>query len=233
MAIIKCIIIDDEPVAIRILELHLSSFPNIQLVKSFNDALSAIHFLRDNSVDLIFSDIDMPQMNGMQFLKTLKNPPSFIFTTAYRDYAVEAFDLDVVDYLLKPISLDRIARAINRFYERKVECASSVNIPDEDSILNLKVDKRIMRLNTSQILYIESFGDYIICFYNDKKYVSRERLSNVYQLLPQNKFIRIHRQYVVSIDKITSLVGNMVSINGVDLPVGRNYQIQLRQIMGV
>jgi len=233
MATIKCIIIDDEPVAIRILELHLSAFPNIQLVANFNNALSAIHFLHDNSVDLIFSDIDMPQMNGLQFLKTLKNPPSFIFTTAYRDYAVEAFDLDVVDYLLKPISLDRIARAINRFHERKLECTKPVITTDEESVINLKVDKRIMRLNTSYISYIESYGDYIICYYNDKKFVSRERLSNIYQLLPQNKFIRIHRQYVVAIDKITSLVGNMVSVNGVDLPVGRNYQIQLRQIIGV
>jgi DNA-binding LytR/AlgR family response regulator len=230
----RCILIDDEPIAIRILTRHLELFNDIDIVATFNTATAAINYMRDNSVDLVFSDIDMPQMNGLEFLRVVKNPPRFIYTTAYREYAADAFDLDVVDYLVKPISIERLGRALERYYERcKPVANSGVNNTEQYKVLNLKSDKKIVRVDTDSITHIESMGDYIVCHYNNKKVVSRERISGIFQLLPEDKFIRIHRQYIVAIDKIESVVGNMVTVNGLSLPVSRSYRSDLKKSMGV
>lgn len=228
---IKCLLLDDEPIAIRIIERHLKNFPEMEVVGCFSSAPSAMSFLRNNEVDLIFSDIEMPQINGLQFLKSLKNPPTLIFTTAYRDYAVEAFDLDVVDYLMKPISLERIARAINRYHDRQNAIVKNhINTPVEE-VINLKVDKKIVRLVLDKINYFESFGDYTICRYEGGKYISRETMAHLMELLPSDKFIRIHRQFIVPVAKIESIFGNTVSLSNKDLPVGRSYRKYLKEKM--
>lgn len=228
---IKCLLLDDEPIAIRIIERHLKNFPEMEVVGCFSSAPSAMSFLRNNEVDLIFSDIEMPQINGLQFLKSLKNPPTLIFTTAYRNYAVEAFDLDVVDYLMKPISLERIARAINRYHDRQNAIVKNhFNIPVEE-VINLKVDKKIVRLVLDKINYFESFGDYTICRYEGGKYISRETMAHLMELLPSDKFIRIHRQFIVPVAKIESIFGNTVSLSNKDLPVGRSYRKYLKEKM--
>jgi len=173
-------------------------------------------------------------MNGLQFLKSLKNTPALIFTTAYRNYAVEAFDLDVVDYLMKPISLDRMARAINRYHDRQRNQLEAVhaNAPAEEMI-NLKVDKKIVRLSLDKIDYFESFGDYAICRHEGGKLVSRETLAHLVDLLPSDRFIRIHRQFIVPLAKIESITGNTVSLGEKDLPVGRSYRNDLKQKMNL
>lgn len=228
---IKCLLLDDEPIAIRIIERHLKNFPEMEVVGCFSSAPSAMSFLRNNEVDLIFSDIEMPQINGLQFLKSLKNPPTLIFTTAYRNYAVEAFDLDVVDYLMKPISLERIARAINRYHDRQNAIVKNhINTPVEE-VINLKVDKKIVRLVLDKINYFESFGDYTICRYEGGKYISRETMAHLMELLPSDKFIRIHRQFIVPVAKIESIFGNTVSLSNKDLPVGRSYRKYLKEKM--
>lgn len=228
---IKCLLLDDEPIAIRIIERHLKNFPEMKVVGCFSSAPSAMSFLRNNEVDLIFSDIEMPQINGLQFLKSLKNPPTLIFTTAYRNYAVEAFDLDVVDYLMKPISLERIARAINRYHDRQNAIVKNhINTPVEE-VINLKVDKKIVRLVLDKINYFESFGDYTICRYEGGKYISRETMAHLMELLPSDKFIRIHRQFIVPVAKIESIFGNTVSLSNKDLPVGRSYRKYLKEKM--
>jgi len=231
---IRCLLLDDEPIAIRIIDRHLENFPEMEVVGRFNSAPSAMNFLRNQEVDLIFSDIEMPQMNGLQFLKSLKNTPALIFTTAYRNYAVEAFDLDVVDYLMKPISLDRMARAINRYHDRQRNQLEAVhaNAPAEEMI-NLKVDKKIVRLSLDKIDYFESFGDYAICRHEGGKLVSRETLAHLVDLLPSDRFIRIHRQFIVPLAKIESITGNTVSLGEKDLPVGRSYRNDLKQKMNL
>jgi len=231
---IRCLLLDDEPIAIRIIDRHLENFPEMEVVGRFNSAPSAMNFLRNQEVDLIFSDIEMPQMNGLQFLKSLKNTPALIFTTAYRNYAVEAFDLDVVDYLMKPISLDRMARAINRYHDRQRNQLEAVhaNAPAEEMI-NLKVDKKIVRLSLDKIDYFESFGDYAICRHEGGKLISRETLAHLVDLLPSDRFIRIHRQFIVPLAKIESITGNTVSLGEKDLPVGRSYRNDLKQKMNL
>ncbi len=229
---IKCLLLDDEPIAIRIIERHLESFPELEIVGRFNFAPSAMSFLRSNEVDLIFSDIEMPQINGLQFLKSLQHPPAVIFTTAYRNYAVEAFDLDVVDYLMKPISLERMARAINRYHDRQKEAISKViNSQDTEEVINLKVDKKIVRLGLEKISYFESYGDYAICRYDGGKCISRETMAHLMEILPKDKFIRIHRQFIVPLAKIESISGNTVSLSDKELPVGRSYRKDLKERM--
>ncbi len=229
---IKCLLLDDEPIAIRIIERHLENFPEMEVVGRFNSAPSAMSFIRENEVDLIFSDIEMPQMNGLQFLKSLAKAPAFIFTTAYRNYAVEAFDLDVVDYLMKPISLERMARSINRYHDRLTADAGVVSAPSEE-IINLKVDKKIVRLALDKIDYFESFGDYAICRHEGGKLVTRETLAHLQELLPSNRFIRIHRQFIVPIAKIESISGNTVYLKDKELPVGRSYRNNLKLKMNL
>lgn len=229
---IRCLLLDDEPIAIRIIERHLGNFPEMEVVGRFNSAPSAMSFLRNNEVDLVFSDIEMPQMNGLQFLKSLKKAPALIFTTAYRNYAVEAFDLDVVDYLMKPISLERMARAINRYHDRLTADLGLVSAPC-DEIINLKVDKKVVRLALDKIDYFESFGDYAICRHEGGKLVSRETLAHLLELLPSNRFIRIHRQFIVPIAKIESISGNTVYLRDKELPVGRSYRRNLKQKMNL
>lgn len=229
---IRCLLLDDEPIAIRIIDRHLENFPEMEVVGRFNSAPSAMSFLRNQEVDLIFSDIEMPQMNGLQFLKSLKKAPALIFTTAYRNYAVEAFDLDVVDYLMKPISLERMARAINRYHDRLTADAGVVSYPSEE-IINLKVDRRIVRLALDKIDYFESFGDYAICRHEGGKLVSRETLAHLVDLLPSDRFIRIHRQFIVPLAKIESISGNTIKLREKDLPVGRSYRNDLKQKMNL
>ncbi|NOU60640.1 LytR/AlgR family response regulator transcription factor [Marinifilum caeruleilacunae] len=227
---VKCLLLDDEPIAIRIIERHLENFPEIEVVGCFHSAPPAMSFLRGNEVDLIFSDIEMPQINGLQFLKSLQNPPALIFTTAYRNYAVEAFDLDVVDYLMKPISLERMARAVNRYHDRYRENGfTEGSCSPSEEVINLKVDKKIVRLSLHKIKYFESFGDYAICRCDDTKYISRETMSHLMELLPSDRFIRIHRQFIVPIGKIESISGNTLSLGDIALPIGRSYRKELKE----
>jgi len=231
---IRCLLLDDEPIAIRIIERHLESFPEMEVVGRFNSAPSAMSFLRNQEVDLIFSDIEMPQMNGLQFLKSLNKAPALIFTTAYRNYAVEAFDLDVVDYLMKPISLERMARSINRYHDRQKRQADlAVSKPIREEVINLKVDKKIVRLPLNKIDYFESFGDYAICRHEGGKHVSRETLTHLMELLPSEKFVRIHRQFIVPLAKIESISGNTVYLPEKELPVGRSYRNGLKEKMSL
>lgn len=228
----KCIIIDDEPIAIRIIERHFEVFSEIELVATFNSASAALDFLRTNRVDLILSDIQMPRMTGVEFIKALLNKPAVIFTTAYRNYAVEAYDLDVVDYILKPISLERLGRAIARYHERGSPAASSNNEPTHNKVINVRANKETVRLPVAEIAYIESYGDYIIIYHAKGKIVSRERISNMESQLPPTQFARIHRRYLVALNKIESIHGNMLLLDGSKLPVGRTYRSQLKEAIG-
>ena len=231
----KCIIIDDEPIAIRVIKKHLSAFTDFKVVTECSNALEAMPIISNEKIDLLFCDIQMPQITGVDFVRSLAHPPKVIFTTAYRDYAVDAFELNVVDYLLKPISFERFTKAINNFMEQNSakisqQENSETELSQHDFIF-MKADKKYHKLNLSDILYFESLGDYVIAFTNDKKIVTKERISNLAENLSGNNFIQIHRSYIVSISKIESVGSGFVEINKKKLPIGRNYKPELNKLL--
>jgi DNA-binding LytR/AlgR family response regulator len=235
MKMYHCIIIDDEPIAIRIIKNHISAFSDFEVVAECNNALEAMPILLKEKVDLLFCDIQMPQITGVDFVRSLSHAPKVIFTTAYRDYAVDAFELNVVDYLLKPISFERFTKAINHFMElenhRMDDATLSKNDNQNRDFIFLKADKKHYKINLSDILYFESLGDYVIAFTSNQKIVTKERIGNLAENLPTNKFLQIHRSYIVSIDKIESVGPGFVEINKKKLPVGRNYKPLLNDLM--
>lgn len=232
---VKCIIVDDEPIAIRIIKNHLSNFRNIEIAAECTHAIEAMEVLRNKPIDLIFLDIEMPGISGIEFLKNLPSPPKIIVTTAYRDYAITAFDLDVLDYLLKPISLERFAKAINKCFahtlNNKMKKETPVSLPDEEYIF-LKADRKHYKVFLKDVLYFESMGDYVNAFTKEKKITTKERISKLAAHLPENKFIRIHRSYIISLDHIEAVGNSIIEIAGESIPVGRNYKHIVEQIMG-
>lgn len=231
----KCLIIDDEPIAIRVIKKHLSAFTDFQIVAECKNALEAMPLLSKEKIDLVFCDIQMPQITGVDFVRALSHPPKIIFTTAFRDYAIEAFELNVVDYLLKPISFERFAKSINIFMELQVVQNGIHQTSDSSEIkqeyIFLKADKKHYKINLSDILYFESLGDYVTAVTLNKKIVTKERISYMAEILPKNQFLQIHRGYIVSIQKIESVGPGFVEINKRKLPVGRNYKSELNKLL--
>lgn len=230
----RCIIIDDEPIAIRVIRNHLSVFTDFEVVDECSNALEAMPILQKENIDLLFCDIQMPQITGVDFIRTLLHPPKVIFTTAYRDYAIDAFELNVVDYLLKPISFERFTKAINHFLElQTATSASTSEVPETRDFIFLKADKKHHKINLTDILYFESLGDYVIAYTNDQKIVTKERISHLSDLLPAKRFLQIHRGYIVSIDKIDSIGAGFVEINSKKLPIGRNYKPDVQKLLSL
>lgn len=224
MSKITCIIIEDEPLATKVLSDYISQVPFLELRGTFKDAILATEYLRDNHPDLIFLDIHLPKLKGMAFLKTLTNPPAVIITTAYHQYAVEGFDLSVTDYLLKPIEFERFLGAVN-----KVKKAQGEKLPVQDSAeikdyLFLNVQKKKVKILFSEIVYIESQREYIKIVTTKKEYISKMSTHEMEELLPSNLFKRIHRSFIVSISKIDSYNAEMVEANGISIPIGRGYR---------
>jgi len=220
----KCIIIDDEPIAIKIIKEHLEQFDSIECVSSYTRALDAIEILNKEPIDLLFLDINMPEISGVEFLKTLKNPPKVIFTTAYRKFAVDAFELDAIDYLVKPISFERFLKSINKFlstYQLKSEAKEAENLKKDYIIL--KSDKKNYKIKFSDLLFIESLDNYIKVHTNDYSIICYESLSGIEKDLPDN-IIRIHRSYVINLDKINVFTSSYIEIGDRRFTIGRNYK---------
>ena len=220
----NCIIVEDEPLAIKVLSDYISQTPFLQLQETFKDAILATDWLRHNNTDLIFLDIHLPKLKGMAFLKTLTHPPAVIITTAYHQYAVEGFDLNVTDYLLKPFEFERFLVAVN-----KVKIIQSEKQKPDDSKaikdhLFLNVQKKKVKILFSEIIYIESQREYIRIVTTKKEYISKMSTHEIEDLLPANLFKRIHRSFIVSINKIESYTAEMVEVSGVSIPVGRGYR---------
>jgi DNA-binding LytR/AlgR family response regulator len=223
MSKINCIIIEDEPLAAKVLSDYILQVPFLQLQGTFKDAILATDYLRDHYTGLIFLDIHLPKLKGMAFLKTLTNPPAVIITTAYHQYAVEGFDLNVTDYLLKPFDFERFLIAVN-----KIKKEREIKEPDESKeikdYLFLNVQKKKVKILFSEIVYIESQREYIKIITTKKEYISKMSTHEMEDLLPANLFKRIHRSYIVSISKIESYTAEMVEVNGVSIPIGRGYR---------
>lgn len=218
---LKVIIIDDEPLAIELLKGYVLKVPNVKLMEVFTDAVNASAYLRNYKVDLVLLDINMPDINGIELAKSLKNPPMIVFTTAYSEYAVEGFNISALDYLLKPISFDRFLKAIDKaknLFELK-ENASVVS----DKFVLVKSDYQSLKINTDEILYVEGLDDYIKIYTKSNNVVTLQSLKVFLEQLPEQDFARIHRSYIVNVNRITSFSKRHVMLGETELPIGSTY----------
>ncbi len=225
----KAMIVDDEPLALDVLETYISRLNNVELVKRCEDPIEAFTYVQENDVDVVFLDIQMPQLTGLEFVKSLKNPPLVIFTTAYSDYALEGFELDVVDYLLKPISFDRFLKAVDK-------AATKLGSSEEDAqegedFTFVKSDKKLVKVFYKDIQYIEGLKDYVIIKLDEGRVITLQTMKSLEQKLPQGQFMRVHRSYIANIDQVEAVVGNMLEIKGKHVPIGKNYREQVLSIV--
>lgn len=235
---IKCIIVDDEPMARDVIRRYIEKIPNLKLVSEFGNAIDATIFLQEQSVDMIFLDIKMPQLSGTEFVRSLRNVPKIIFTTAYKEFAHEGFELDVIDYLLKPIRFDRFLRAVNKaFPQRQQEIETHGLIANEEnkpatSFIYLRVDRKMIKVLLDDILYIESDKDYVKVFTEKGFIITRQTIASVEAMLSESQFIRIHRSYIVSMNKLKSFTAETVEIGNKELPIGKLYRNSFLKLQG-
>jgi len=222
---INCIIVDDEPIARGILESYLQKINQINLIKSCKNVQEAFEVLNTNTVDLILLDINMPDISGLTLAKAIDKKTKVIFTTAYREYAIEGFDLQAVDYLLKPISFERFLQAINKFFDLKSNVKKKMTTNSSSSeFIFVRADRKMQKINFDEVLYIESLSDYIKIFTTDKMVVTRETITNIEAKLPNHSFLRIHRSYIIALKFIKSYTNEFVEINNKALPISRTYK---------
>jgi DNA-binding LytR/AlgR family response regulator len=225
MSKITCVVIEDEPLATKVLVDYISQVPFLELQGTFKDAILATDFLRDNRTELIFLDIHLPKLKGMAFLKTLTHPPAVIITTAYHQYAVEGFDLNVTDYLLKPFEFERFLIAVTKVKTEGSEIKKSKETAHEiKDYLFLNVQKKKVKILFSEIIYIESQREYIKIVTTKKEFISKMSTHEIEELLPAKLFKRIHRSYIVSVGRIDSYNAEMVEVSGISIPIGRGYR---------
>jgi len=220
---LKCIAIDDEPLALTLMRKHIADYPVLQLLHTFEDAVSAAEFLAKNKVDLLFIDINMPDITGVDLVRSLANPPMVIFTTAYKNYAFEGFELQAIDYLLKPIDNKRFAIAVKKaveLYERK-----NVTAPTGDESIYVHSEYRSIKINLTDIEYIESMQDYVKIFLvnQPKPVLTLTTLKSLLEKLPEKQFVRIHRSYAVAVNKVKSIHNRKVQMPSIELPVGNSF----------
>jgi DNA-binding LytR/AlgR family response regulator len=226
---LTAIAIDDEPHALEVVKFHASKVSFIDLKYTFTDAFEAIPYLQKNKIDLIFLDIKMPDISGIEFVHTLPQVPLIVFTTAYSEYAVKGFELDAVDYLLKPFSLPRFLKACNKALEIRQYRDSEPVIPEEAFIF-LKTGYQDEKVLLSDILYVEAEGNYMAFVLKDKKLLTRQSFQEVLNILPENRFIRIHRSYIIAIDKIDKIGRQQVWLSGQEIPFGASYEEKITEI---
>lgn len=235
---IKCVIIDDEPLAIDVLKNYIRELEYLELLATFPNAIEAINFFQTNKIDLLFLDIQMPKLSGIDFLRSLQYQPKVILTTAYREYALQGYELNVLDYLLKPISFERLLIAINKFPSNKLQPPVTSpqtfvsNLSFEQSFIYLKSDKKMVKVFLKDILFIESLKDYVKVKTTDKQIITHQKISYLEERLPDEKFIRIHRSYIIAVDKIRSYNATFIEINSEELPIGRQYKDDVMKQLG-
>lgn len=226
MTTIRCIIVDDEPLAIRLLEKHVGQVPHLELIGTYTNPIEALSFLQQETVDLLFLDIQMPALTGIDFVRTLRHPPKVVFTTAYRDYAVESYELEILDYLVKPITFPRFLQAVQRCSTPDVTIAAIPNRPTVEAHTGhcyVNANKKYIRVNFAEITYIESIKDYIRIHTIEQRIMTKQRISVFAQQLPSN-FLRIHRSFIVNLDQITAFTAQDVEIGQIEIPIGGHYK---------
>jgi DNA-binding LytR/AlgR family response regulator len=240
---INVLIVDDEPLALDVLETYISQMPELNLVKRCSNALEANEALKNNSIDLMFLDIQMPQLTGIDFVKTLAKPPLIVFTTAYSNYAIQGFELNALDYLLKPISLDRFMKSVNKAVEQLGLMKKEDNLqqngghsgPESQDFFFVKADKKLVKVNFDDIIYIEGLKDYVIIRLLTGRVITLQTMKSLEDKLPSPTFRRIHRSYIVAMSKIMAIEGNMVEVMEKNLPkllpIGKNYRDELLELI--
>ncbi|MFZ4522381.1 MAG: LytR/AlgR family response regulator transcription factor [Bacteroidales bacterium] len=233
---IRCLIIDDEPLAQRVIERYAENVPFLEIVQMCNSAIEAIDVLHNVEVDLLFLDINMPRLSGMDFLKTLKNPPLVIITTAYAEFAIQGYELDVVDYLMKPFAFDRFYKAIQKAEELirgKEHRYADVKEPEkqDDTFIFIKSSKKTYKVNLEDILYIEALGDYVKIYTTEKMIISYQSLKNIETLLPATSFPRIHKSFIIAMSRIDLIEGNHVKIKDRLIPIGTNFKNDFEKLI--
>lgn len=231
---IRCLVIDDELPAREILKKHIAGVDALELSGVCSNAIDAISFLKDHAVDVLFLDIQMPHLLGTSFLRTLKNAPKVIFTTAYRKYAIEGFELDAVDYLLKPINFERFLKGVNKVLQLNLQyhsLSSENNTSTSPPFLYFRSNRKMVKVLLDEILYVEGLNDYIRIVTSNKAIISKHVLSSLEEMLPATSFVRIHKSYIVAINKIESFNADSVEINKKEIPIGRLFKFGLNKIL--
>lgn len=234
---INCLVVDDEPPALDVLKTYIESIPSLQLAGCCANAVDALAVIQKQNIDLLFLDIQMPQILGTDFIRTLANPPKIIFTTAYRKYAVEGFDLNAVDYLLKPISFERFLKAVNKIMNTSLQqtnYSESATNHDKDPVetfIHFRADRKIIKVALDDIYYIESLKDYIKVVTKNKTILTKHSISSLEESLPANAFIRIHRSYIVAVNKIEFFTNDLIGIGKQELPISRMYRHEVEKIL--
>lgn len=232
---IRCLIIDDEPPAREIIRRYIEQVPTLELTGECANAIQALMLLQQQPVDLLFLDIRMPQLNGNDFLKTLKNPPKVIFTTAFSEYALQGYELDVIDYLMKPIPFDRFLKAVNKAYQQtaaKTESPAGTEEKKTDSFVYFRADRKMVKVMLQDILYIESMKDYIKVFTAGGTIITKQSISSVEAMLPEKEFIRTHRSYIVASRHIKSFTSELIEIHNTEIPIGKLFRNEVLKTLG-
>lgn len=226
----NCIAIDDEPLALDIISEFCTEISYLKLIGTFTNPFDAVKLLNSNEIDLIFLDIHMPQINGLEFLKSLYNPPLIIFTTAYKEHAFQGFEYDAVDYLIKPFACDRFTKSVNKAYQlmklKNLEVSSNEDkLGISNGFMMVKVEYSTIRVNLDDILYIEGLKDYVKIYSGGKTIVTKTTMKNIVEKLPPDRFLRVHKSYIVSVDKIDMIENNRIVIGKQRIPVGESFRI--------
>jgi DNA-binding LytR/AlgR family response regulator len=228
---LRCLIVDDEPLSLDVLERFIAEVPGLQLAGRCQDAFEAMEVLHKSAVDLIFLDINMPRLSGLNMVKSMDNLPEVVFTTAYPEFAVDGFELDVLDYLVKPIAFERFVKTISKA-EAKLQRSFEVGVAEQDFVM-IKSNKKLFRIALSAILYIQSMGDFLKVVTEDKTYISSETLRIMETQLPAKKFCRIHKSYIISVGAVQYIEGNQLKIGKEILPIGATYKDQLQKALDI
>ena len=230
---INCLALDDEPLALDIIEAYVKKHPELRLVARCNNTAEASEILKKQSIDLMFLDIQMPGINGLNFIRSLEQKPLFMFTTAYSEYAIDGFELDAIDYLLKPIAYDRFEKAVEKAKEYyAIKNNSDVSESDlENEYIFVKANQQLVKLSYGEILYVEAFADYVKIFLNDRKIVTLQTMKKMETKLPSDMFSRVHRSFIVNRKAVQSFSTTICEVNGTKIPVGKNYKNDFVKLM--
>lgn len=221
---INCVLIDDEPLAIKVLQNYFANFADFEVIGTFNNSLEGLDFINSNNVDAVFLDINMPMMSGFELISLIENKTKVIITTAFREFAAESYDLEVLDYLVKPIPLPRFIKCINKI-TTEFNLKNNIKLESHrtEPHLFIKVDKKMVKVNFDEILFIEGMKEYIKVVTVDKTYITHKSLTSLTEELPLDRFIRIHKSYTIAVSKVKTIEGNRIQIQSYTLPIGRNY----------
>lgn len=225
---IKCIIIDDEELAIHVVEEYLKNFEDIEVIGIYTNPLNAIELIESKTVDLVFIDIRMPQINGLEFIEILNYKPEIVITTAYREYAVKSYEINVLDYLIKPFPFTRFLKTINKVYQKINNKVEGMIMQQEPHIF-IKANKKLVKVKLNDIMYIESLKDYIKVVTKLESYIVHKTLTSITEELSGDLFLRIHRSFTISINKVIAIDGNQIELQNKKIPIGRNYIKQTKE----